>query len=110
MENPFSQLASRFDKVELLLEKILADMPDIKLFNSGSEKFMNIKEASEFLNLQVPTLYSKVSNGEIPYNKRAGRLYFSKAELILWIKEGKRETIAEQVSSAIDNLSKRKKR
>jgi len=43
-----------------------------------AEKLLTIKEASEFLKLTVPTIYSKVSKNELPYMKQGKRLYFSK--------------------------------
>ena len=41
------------------------------------EQFLNIQEAAQFLNLTVPTIYSKVSKRELPCMKRGKRLYFS---------------------------------
>ena len=46
------------------------------------DELLTIKQASEFLNLSVPTLYNKVSKNELPFMKRTKRLYFSRAELI----------------------------
>lgn len=56
------------------------------------EKLLSIKEASEYLNLTVPTLYGKVSKKEIPFMKRGKRLYFSSVELLNYLKEGKVKT------------------
>lgn len=53
------------------------------------EKLLTIQEAAKFLNLKVPTLYSKVSKGELPYMKRSKRLYFSSTELLAYLKEGR---------------------
>jgi hypothetical protein len=36
-----------------------------------------------------------VSKNSIPYSKKGKRLYFSKQELINWIKEGRQKTITE---------------
>lgn len=47
---------------------------------SQTEQLLTIQEAAEFLSLTVPTLYSKVSRGELPVMKRSKRLYFSKAD------------------------------
>jgi len=52
------------------------------------QKPMSVLEASQFLELAVPTLYSKVCRREIPFCKQAGRLYFFRDDLIDWIKEG----------------------
>lgn len=45
------------------------------------EDLMTIEGACKFLDLTRPTVYSKVSKGELPFMKRSKRLYFSKKEL-----------------------------
>ncbi|RUA27363.1 MAG: DNA-binding protein [Bacteroidetes bacterium] len=76
--------------------------------NDHPEQFLTIQEASDFLNLKVPTLYSKVSRNEIPYMKRAKRLYFSKSELMEYIKEGRHKTVSEMEQEAGSYLLNKK--
>tara|TARA_R110002050_G_scaffold291316_1_gene445698 strand:+ start:2989 stop:3336 length:348 start_codon:yes stop_codon:yes gene_type:complete len=59
------------------------------------EKLLSIEEAAEFLNLKVPTIYSKVSRGELPVMKRSKRLYFSRTELLEYLKNGRKKSNAE---------------
>jgi len=59
------------------------------------EQLLTIQEAAQFLNLAVPTIYSKVSKGELPVMKRSKRLYFSSTELLEYLKEGRKFTNAE---------------
>jgi len=59
------------------------------------EQLLTIQEAAEFLSLTVPTMYSKVSKGELPVMKRGKRLYFSRTELMEYIKEGRKKSNAE---------------
>jgi len=59
------------------------------------EQLLTIQEAAEFLSLAVPTIYSKVSKGELPVMKRSKRLYFSRTELLEYIKEGRKKSNAE---------------
>jgi excisionase family DNA binding protein len=73
------------------------------------EHFNNIQEAAEFLHLTVPTLYSKVSKGELPYMKRGKRLYFSRTELMEYLKEGRKKSNAEIEQEAEAYLSNKKK-
>jgi excisionase family DNA binding protein len=54
------------------------------------EQLLIVQEAAQFLNLTVPTIYSKVSKGELPVMKRSKRLYFSKLELMEYLKEGRK--------------------
>ena len=51
------------------------------------EQLLTIQEAAEFLNITVPRLYSKVSKGELPVMTRSKRLYFSRTELLEYIKD-----------------------
>jgi excisionase family DNA binding protein len=44
------------------------------------------------MRLSVPTMYSKVSKGELPSMKRGKRLYFSRSELMSYIKQGRRSS------------------
>jgi len=74
-----------------------------------TEQFLTIKEAAEFLNLTVPTLYSKCSRGELPFMKRSKRLYFSSAELMEYLKAGHKKTNAELEAEADAYLANKKK-
>jgi len=74
---------------------------------SQTEKLLNIQEAAEFLNLTVPTMYSKVSKNELPFMKRSKRLYFSSLELIKYLKKGRSKSKAEIESEAEKYLKKK---
>jgi excisionase family DNA binding protein len=58
------------------------------------EQLLTIQEAAEFLSLTVPTMYSKVSKNELPVMKRSKRLYFSKNELLEYLKAGRKKSNA----------------
>lgn len=73
------------------------------------EQFLTIQEAAEFLNLAIPTIYSKVSKRELPVMKRGKRLYFSLKELTEYLRNGKKKTTAEIEAEADLYLSKNKK-
>lgn len=73
------------------------------------ERLLTIQEASKFLNLAVPTIYSKVSRGELPVMKRSKRLYFSNMELMQYLKEGRKKSIVEIEHEAEEYLSKNRK-
>lgn len=73
------------------------------------EQLLTIQEAAEFLSLSVPTIYSKVSKGELPVMKRSKRLYFSRTELLEYVKAGKQKTNAEIEAEAEAYLSNKKK-
>ncbi len=74
-----------------------------------AEQLLTIKEASDFLKLSVPTIYSKVSKNELPYMKQGKRLYFSSTELMEYIKKGRKKTKAEIEVEAETYLSNKRK-
>ena len=74
-----------------------------------AEKLLNVQEAAEFLNLTVPTMYSKVSKGELPVMKRSKRLYFSRTELLEYLKDGRKKSNAEIEQEAKAYLLNNKK-
>lgn len=78
--------------------------------SNQTEQLFTIRQASDFLSLAVPTIYSKVSRGEIPFMKRSKRLYFSRTELTNYLKAGRKGTIAESVSEAGQYLINKKKK
>ncbi|MBT2561361.1 helix-turn-helix domain-containing protein [Pedobacter sp. ISL-68] len=82
-----STLHEKVDSIkDLLVENQQANQ-------SPHSDLLTIVQAAEFLKLSVPTLYTKVSRGEIPVNKRGKRLYFSLAELSAWIRAGKKKIV-----------------
>lgn len=74
-----------------------------------SEQLLTVQEAANFLKLTVPTIYSKVSKGELPVMKRGKRLYFSSTELMEYLKAGRKKSNAEIEQEAEAYLSKNKK-
>ena len=70
---------------------------------------ITIKGVSELTGLSVPTLYGYCQRNEISYNKKGGRLYFFKSDIIDWIKTGKNKTLKELQSDAEAYLSNKKK-
>ena len=81
-----------FDKL-LSIEKILQSQQLREL--PGLDELLTIKQAAELISLSVPTIYGLVQRSEIPVSKRGKRLYFSKQELTLWIREGRKKTVSE---------------
>jgi len=56
---------------------------------------LNSDQAAELLDLKKQTIYLLSSKNLIPVMRRRKRLYFSRKELLDWIAEGRRKTIAE---------------
>jgi excisionase family DNA binding protein len=108
MENQFN-----FESLPRAISLLYDEVKQIKslILESASsdtgDRLMTIQETAEFLHIKKQTLYSYVSKGIIPNHKRAGRLYFSKNDLIEWIKSGnKRSFNVEEEAKKI--ITKRK--
>ena len=97
-----NQLNEKLENIEKLLLATQSSQP-----SETSELLLTIQEAAEFLNLSVPTIYSKVSRGELPVMKRSKRLYFSNIELMEYLKAGRKKTNTEIVAEAENYLSKK---
>jgi excisionase family DNA binding protein len=96
-------ISSLFDEVKQIKSLILETST-----KEAMDRLLTIQETAEFLHVQKQTLYSYVSKGLIPNHKRAGRLYFSKNELIEWIKSGNKRAFDVEVE-AQKIISKRKR-
>jgi excisionase family DNA binding protein len=104
--DPEKLISSISDRVTQSILKVLNDQVSQQ---EGPEQLLSIQDAASYLNLSVPTLYSKVSRGELPVMKRGKRLYFSKAELLEYLKGGRKKSISDIEAAADANLSNLKK-
>ena len=108
MSNPFEVLETRLSNIENLLLD-LKHKPEKAEHKTQPEQLLTIQQASEFLNLSVHTIYSKVSKNELPYMKRSKRLYFSRTELLDYLKQGRKKSNAEIEQEAEAYLLNNKK-
>ncbi len=99
-----SQLGDKLDIIQNMLAQRIEPQPA-----PTQDQFLTAEEAAAFLRLSVPTVYSKVSRGELTVMKQGNRLYFSKSELIDYLKAGKRKSNMEVLAEANDYISKGKK-
>ncbi|MEZ4804603.1 MAG: helix-turn-helix domain-containing protein [Bacteroidia bacterium] len=86
MELTFEQLPLAIRDLTSKVERIESLLLNRSTSDNDTDQLICIKETAKYLKLSVPTIYRKVSRGEIPYCKKSNRLYFSKSELIDWIK------------------------
>ena len=109
MEITFEQLPKAvnqlYDKLEnierLLLEKSKEPQPE-------ADELLTVQDTAKFLSLSVPTIYGLISKGELPVMKRSKRCYFSKVELLNYLKQGRKKTLAETASEANQYISNKK--
>jgi len=110
MENVFLTSLTTPEVRQLLrqeLELFFADRGTLPGVTGTEEDILSIQQAADFLKLTVPTLYTLNSKGEIPSCKRGKRLYFSKADLVNWVKVGRRKTVSEIDAEAGSYLIKK---
>lgn len=93
--------------IENSIRKVLAENPPPAI-DHPIQDFLNIEQASKFLNLAKATVYTLTSAGKIPVIKKGKRLYFTKVELVDWLKKGRKKTLAEIQEDATEYLLKNK--
>ena len=107
----FDQLPSAVSQLNLKLERIeclILKQAQVKESEPHDQLF-TIQEAANFLKLAVPTIYGMVSRKEIPFMKQSKRLYFSRLELLNYLKGGRKKTIPEIQNSVSQFLGQRRK-
>jgi excisionase family DNA binding protein len=95
-------VSSLFEKLDNL-ERLMSSEKNL---TNNKDNLLTIKQAGSFLNLSVPTIYSKVSKRELPCLKQNNRLYFVESELMDYLKSGRRETNSEIAKATLDGLKK----
>lgn len=98
MLNPFELIVTRLSYIETLLVDLKkASLKEVP--SSNEEDLMTVEETALFLNLTIPTIYSKTCKAELPFMKRGKRIYFSRKELMDYLKQGRHKTFAEMQSN-----------
>lgn len=100
------QLSSLIDNS---VRTALKDFSAPELQKQTEENLLTVSEAADLLSLTPQTIYSKVSKREIPFMKRGKRLYFSRTDLLEYIKEGRRITHSEAKAASHSYLKQRNK-
>lgn len=108
MNNPFEVIEARLSSIESLILDLKHNPSRVEPTDQP-EQLLTIQQAAEFLSLSVPTLYTKVSKSELPVMKRGKRLYFSRTELMDYIKDGRKKSNTEIEAEAEAYLSDKKK-
>lgn len=97
-----NRLSIKMDNIEkLLLEKKEKQQSEPK------DQLLTVEQTAKFLNLTIPTIYSKVSRKELPVMKQGKRLYFSLFELTEYVKRGKKLSNYEIEQEANKYLTKK---
>lgn len=106
MNNPFETIEARLNNIETLLLD-LKHTPKKHSEQPETDELLTVQDTAKFLSLSVPTVYNLISKGELPVMKRSKRCYFSKVELINYLKQGRKKTFAETAIEANTYLKKK---
>ena len=74
-----------------------------------TDELLTVQDAAKFLSLSVATIYGLIHKGELPAIKRTKRVYFSKFELMTYLKQGRKKTIKDFANDADTYLLTNKK-
>ena len=99
------ELSLQLQEMKQLVIQAIANKPE----QEPDVPNMDINQAAEFLGLKKATVYSKVSKGDLPRNKPAKRLYFSKKDLTAYLRQGRNTTKSEIEERASAYLVKSKR-
>ncbi len=100
-----SQLSKKLDTIVVLLQ----DDKKQQTQQESEDQLLNVQETAKFLDLTVATIYTKASKGELPFMKRAKRIYFSKKDLMEFLRAGKRKANFE-IDQEVDEYLNRNRR
>jgi excisionase family DNA binding protein len=106
MNNPFDVIEARLNNIETLLLDLKHPLKE-KGEPTETDELLTVQDTAKFLSLSVPTVYTLISKGELPVMKRSKRCYFSKIELITYLKQGRKKTFAETAKEAESYLKKK---
>ena len=82
--------------IESSLKKILLSQQPVD--QQTTDELLTVQDTANFLSLSVPTIYGLIHKGELPVMKRSKRCYFSRHELLDYLKQGRKKTLAETAS------------
>lgn len=94
-----TRLSEQIEKIERLI--LQSNAPE-----QQADELLTVQQAAKLLNLATPTVYSLISKGKLPYMKQSKRVYFSRTELLEYIRSGRRKTNVEIQNESMDFLNR----
>lgn len=108
MYNPFESIDARLSNIECLLHQF-KELPIDSATQSKEDEFLTTEETAKFLSLAVSTIYALNHKGELPVMKRGKRCYFSKKELLDYLRKGRSKTLKETEEEANQYFTNKEK-
>jgi len=75
------------DKLDALIRQIDRMEQRMREISPEKDDLLTVEECASLLDLQRSTVYRMTSEGRIPHFKKGGRVYFSKEEILNWLKD-----------------------
>lgn len=88
--NPFEEITARLDALAVDVRALKS-----RTNEKPADEIGGLDMAVEVTGLARRTIYKRTHRREIPHRRVGGRLYFSRAELLLWIEAGRRPMASE---------------
>jgi excisionase family DNA binding protein len=82
---------------------------DAEYDKAEADELLTVQDAAKFLSISVTTIYFLIWKDRLPVLKRSKRYYFSKVDLINYLKQGRRKTSAEISAESDEYLTKKKR-
>ncbi len=93
--------------IQTAVKSALGNLITMPSSQANDDELLTVNDAAKFLSLSVPTIYGLISKGAIPVMKRSKRCYFSKADLMQYLKDGRKKNVSE-IEEAANNYIKDK--
>lgn|GEM_PF-5743393 len=104
MENPFEIILSRLDDLERQIKELKSN---INIEQEEKDVFFDVKQTADFLGYTINTVRRKSSSMELPNIRKGGKLYYLKADLIAYLKSGRRKGL-DDINNDVDEYIKNK--
>ncbi|WP_439487219.1 helix-turn-helix domain-containing protein [Algoriphagus sp.] len=96
MELKFEDLPEAVSQLIEQNKLILKLMQEANFPKENDEEVLTLTRICELLELKRQTIYSYVSKKQIPYHKKAGKLYFFRKEILAWVKTETKKRIVDR--------------
>ena len=97
--------ANPFELLEAKLDALAVDVRALKSRTNEkpADEIGGLDMCVAITGLARRTIYKRTHRREIPHRRVGGRLYFSRAELLLWIEAGRRPMASEVAVERMEN-------
>jgi predicted DNA-binding transcriptional regulator AlpA len=100
-----TEILDRLRKLESMIIQLHQVMSS-ETNEEHSSELMTAKQTAKFLDLTIPTIYSMTCRKELPFIKKAKRIYFLRSELLNYLQSDKSKTTEELSANAHKLLKK----